>query len=377
VGALKICAAFTEGFIVNNNATMKIAENILLIHKIVSCVRFYNIKNKLGGIIMCMSDEGRAIRGRSIMPSRQFLLLAGSLFVSVVLVLVALGIANPAYSGNAKLESDTNTKYSDIQENFWKQEFASSTLAQNAADLNAKAQELIRAASTSNLTDTLGRSLLINYSAAQGQGLGGDSMTQDAITQQALAQIQNAQTTTVHYTASDIKTSPQTSASLHAYGNALIKTMVAHPRATFQTTMVAFGTAVDTHGSGTLSQLPLIQKDYEALAKDIANLKTPPVFASLASQLANNYADMGGSALTMQEVLSDPVKGLLGMQDFKILYSTNRQLFVDIGAIFRSQGILFSKDEIGFVWAMVMTPEQFATHQKAFNEQQQTQNTAR
>jgi len=153
--------------------------------------------------------------------------------------------------------------------------------------------------------------------------------------------------------------------------------MVAHPRATFQTTMVAFGTAVDTHGSGTLSQLPLIQKDYEALAKDIANLKTPPVFASLASQLANNYADMGGSALTMQEVLSDPVKGLLGMQDFKILYSTNRQLFVDIGAIFRSQGILFSKDEIGFVWAMVMTPEQFATHQKAFNEQQQTQNTAR
>jgi len=149
---------------------------------------------------MCMSDEGRAIRGRSIMPSRQFLLLAGSLFVSVVLVLVALGIANPAYSGNAKLESDTNTKYSDIQENFWKQEFASSTLAQNAADLNAKAQELIRAASTSNLTDTLGRSLLINYSAAQGQGLGGDSMTQDAITQQALAQIQNAQTTTVHYT---------------------------------------------------------------------------------------------------------------------------------------------------------------------------------
>ncbi len=310
-----------------------------------------------------MREEKRASRERvSIMPSGRFVSLAGALLVSAVLIFAVYSLTQPSHSHKATLEVDASASVAD--NNSWQQEFASSSIVQNANDLDTQAQQLIQAASTSNLTDSIGRALVINYAAAQGQGLGSDQFTQGKIAQQALSQIQGAQTLAAHYSASDITTVPSSAATLYTYGNALIKTIMAHPQTSFNSTMTAVGLVADHSNPTTIAKISAIQKEYNALAKDVANLPTPATLVGFAAQLANDYADMGDSVAVMQGISIDPTKGLLGMQDYNVLYTSNQQLFVNIGAVLRGQGIIFNKNDTGVIWNNVMTQAQFSALQQ-------------
>src|SRR3989344_6334853 len=71
---------------------------------------------------------------------------------------------------------------------------------------------LLAASETPNVTETIGRTILVNLGEAKSQGLGSDTPTQERIVSSALAKIDSSQNTTL-YTTADLTTvsgSPQT-----------------------------------------------------------------------------------------------------------------------------------------------------------------------
>src|SRR5262249_2890777 len=154
------------------------------------------------------------------LPSKQFSLIAVSLFLSAGLVFAADYVTGP---------SSHNSLFVDMQANAQKPAAAGSWQDALAAgqdnsglslppvpDQNT-VDALLQAAQSNNLTQSISRSLLVNLVSAKGQGLGSDIPTQNELVAQALAQVPASADKKTYY-AEDLTLSDNSSASLHAYG---------------------------------------------------------------------------------------------------------------------------------------------------------------
>jgi len=296
---------------------------------------------------------------RSFLPSAQFTVLVGAIFLSIGFIGAAEMLARPPGngielqntdgSGLAVSESDTN----------WQNAFASSTAFQAAATIQDQARQLIDASQTKNITDSIGRSLLVNAAAAQGQGLSGDTLVQNQIIADTLAQIQNAAPGAADaYATIDVLVVPDSAASLHAFGNAFVAALSAHPQATYDNTMLQVSLAVDAGDPATLAKLPAIAKEYRALAADIIKISAPASARDSELQVANGYAHMADESLEMQYILSDPARGVVGLQRYSAHYAQNLQAFGQIADTLKKNGILFTTDEPGSVWSVFLSSRQ-------------------
>ena len=293
---------------------------------------------------------------RAYLPSAKFIVLVAALVISVGLIYAAEYVAHPHAAQTAQLQNigagigaaDTN----------WQQDFASSTVFQTDNSIASQADQLSQAVQTGNLTESIGRSLLINTAAAQGQGLGADQPTQDQIVSSALSQIQGAQAATSTYSAHTMTITGGSPADLHAYGNALAAVIAKHPKATYNSTMLPVTFAIDNSDPSTLSQLPAAAREYRAFAADIIRTPAPASLSNSELQIANNYSRMADSITDLQMVLSDPTRGLLGMQTYASLFNTNEQLFIQIAGALQKNAILFTKDEPGHVWSVLYSASQ-------------------
>ncbi len=166
---------------------------------------------------------------------------------------------------------------------------------------------LLDAAQSANLTTTVGRSLLINISAAKSQGLGSDIPTQDQVVAQARAQIESAGSAP-QYTNADLSLSAQSNEAIKAYGNAVMAIVLAHPKANYQDTVLAVGKATDTGAKANLALLPPIQKEYRALLQELLAVPVPPSLAPLHLKVVNDFATIVASYDDMSATLDDPLR---------------------------------------------------------------------
>jgi hypothetical protein len=92
-------------------------------------------------------------------------------------------------------------------------------------------------------------------------------------------------------------------------------------------------------------------QDYVGLAHDLAALPVPETLAPLHLQLINNLAGMGATTADMSAALTDPARGMAGMQVFESDSGEVQGVFTSIAKELNTDGIIFTKDESGAAWS--------------------------
>ncbi len=287
------------------------------------------------------------MRARQYLPSAQFALvvasiaLAGGLIAGAQYVTRRPAAPTLAATQTSAAAQDWRATLEEIQAN------SGVSLPQTPSP--GSVAQLIAGAQSGNLTDSVGKTLLVKLTNAKAQGLGDDIPTQDQLVSQALAEI-NSATSTV-YTKADLTVVPQTKDSLHTYGNRVMAIFAPHPRAQAGAVLMALGYAVDYRDASKLQPLADAQTDYAALADDLASLPVPETLEPLHLQAVNDLADMAAAIRDMRTVLSDPLRGLSGLQRFNALADEATRVLTTIAGAFGKNGILFTKDEPGASWS--------------------------
>jgi len=288
---------------------------------------------------------------RDYLPSAKFAVMVGALALSGGLVAAAQYVTQNNNAGSQLAATTQDAQAAQAAD--WQQALrdveAQSGIRAPEAPGQDTVSALLTAAQSSNLTTQVGRTLLINLSSANAQGLGNDTPTQDQLVAQATAQI-NAAASSVVYTTADLTVTDQTNASLRAYGNAVMAVLNAHPEASAEQTYLAVGTASDSQSPAALAQLKIIGAAYRAIADGLIQVPVPKTLSPLHLQLANDFAAMAAGYPDMETVLTDPLRGLAGLQRYTSLLDEAQRVLTSIAQQLSKDGILFSKDEPGNSW---------------------------
>jgi hypothetical protein len=289
------------------------------------------------------------------LPSAQFVVIVSSIAISGGLVVAAQKFTGPPHISSSLTPAVTtpSTAQTDWMANLRTIE-GSSIDTTTSAETTKSTDALLAAAKSSNLTDTVARTLFINLSAAKSQGLGSDIPTQDKLIADAVTQIKKDRTSPT-YSAGDLTISANTQAAFKAYGNAVIKTINLHPAASFNATVYAVGDATDHNEPSRLAPLRDIQNDYAALAQDLAQIPVPQPFVPLHLQIVNNIDQMAQTFSDMRVMFDDPLRGLAGLQLYQALNDESARVFTNLAQQFSQDGILFTKDEPGSAWGSLLS----------------------
>lgn len=291
-------------------------------------------------------------------PSAQFIVITLSLLVSGALVYAAERFANPSSSSASVSAVSTPSQASDAAG--WEAALyaiqANNASTSLSAPNPAAVSEMLTAAQSNNITDTVGKTLLINLSNSKSQGLGSDIPTQDQIIAAAQAQIQN-QGSVKLYTLGQLTVVADSNASLHAYGNNLLQIFTMHPQASQDDTFTAIGNAVNTNSKSELQKLISIQAGYAAITADLLALPVPKTLAPLHLLVVNDFARIAASYNDMQQMIADPLRGIVGFQTYQSSLNEVGRVFTSIAQDLSKDGILFSKDEPGSAWSAILSPQ--------------------
>jgi phosphohistidine swiveling domain-containing protein len=296
---------------------------------------------------------------RRYFPSAQFSFIAISLVSSAGLVYAADFITKPPVT-TAQLSTSQIDRADTVQNADWQQSLqdiqTQSGISAPQAPDPATVSAMVKAAQTANVTQSVGRTLLINLENAKAQGLGDDIPTQNQIISDALTQVPQPQTKL--YTQQDLTVVNSSKDAEHTYANALMAALEKHQQASMQQTLVVVATATDQNDASGLSQLTAIETDYRALTKDIAAIPVPQTMVPIHLQILNDFAQITDSYPDMAEIISDPVLGLSGLQTYKTLTDETLRMFTNVAQEFSKDGILFASGEPGAQWASVLTSQQ-------------------
>lgn len=288
------------------------------------------------------------MNARPYLPSAKFLVLAGSFFLASGLVYAASAITNPIHhpsnvvittNGGDTFQTNWEATLYGIQAN------NASTSVPEPID-PATVDQLLAATDSGNLTESVGKNLLINLTNAKQQGLGNDTPTQTQIINQAVSQINNSPAA-VSYTNAQLAIVTDSAATRRAYGNALIATLQAHPGADANATLLAIGYASDNNDKTQLNKLAGYQKEYGSLIKDLLTVSVPQSLAPLHLLIINDFAAMSSTYPDIATMFADPLRSLAAIQKFNTLLSEETRVFTNVAQQLQKDGILFSKDEPG------------------------------
>lgn len=286
----------------------------------------------------------------SYLPSAQFALIIASIVVSGGLVIAAERYTNKESDAGALSTSEASIQETDTD---WKNTLEEIQL-QSGISLPEPPNEgivgeLLSAAQSQNLTESVSRTLLINLTSAAAQGLGSDIPTQEELITQALAQINKGGSPS--YTLADLSKIPNTPEALYTWGNEIMAVLALHPKASVPETFQVLGSAVDKNNSTLLAALTPIGTAYREIAKDLAATAVPETVAPLHLQVVNNFARIAETYADMQALPTDPLRGLAGLQTYQSLTDETARVFTTIAQQLQKSAILFSKDEPGSAWS--------------------------
>lgn len=285
------------------------------------------------------------------LPSTQFATMAGALLLSGGLVFAAQ-YATAVHNSDSTLATtnptDTSQDDTDWQGALDAVAAASGVTAPQDVS-QTQVSQLVSEAATPNLTDSVGKSLVINLAAASAQGLDDDADTQNQIIAQAAAEAST--TTPPAYSGADLTIVADSKDTLHVYGNAVPAALAANPDASSGQVLAAVGFATDYQDASRLQPLQQACPAYAALAADLATIPVPQSLAPLHLEAINAVATMAAACTEIEQVITDPVQGLAGLQQFEASSDEATRVFTSIAQNLNSDGILFSKDEPGSAWS--------------------------
>src|SRR5579859_6268820 len=290
---------------------------------------------------------------RSYLPSAGFTLMVGSIALAGGLVWAAEYFTQPVSPAQLSAVSAQSAQADNWQATLDQIQAQSASSLPTPPDPNLVSQ-LLAESQTNNVTDNVGRSLLINLSNAKSQGLGDDIPTQNALVAAAAAQIQQNQATTTHYTASDLNVVPASSSTLRAFGNGAMQALSSQTNASEQATYLSLDEAVEGGDKTQPANLAAIGAAYRADALALLAVPVPQTLAPLDLQAINNLLDTSATYQDMEQVNADPVLALTGLQTYESYMDQGARVFINIAQELNKDGILFNKDEPGSAWSTLL-----------------------
>lgn len=287
------------------------------------------------------------------LPSRQFGVIVASLALAAGLVYAAQAFTET--HGHSALVADTSAP-SAATATDWRESLASIQQASGISLPQAPDQNtvdaLLQSVKSSNITDTISRSLLVNLTNAAGQGLGGDAPTQNQLLQDALSRIQTP-TPKNPYTADDLAVVADSATAMRAYANSLATIVIdaGQNNNDYADTLIAIDAATTQNSDAGLKTLSRTQAHYEKIAASIAALPVPRTLEPFHLQLVKNFSEIASLYPAIEAMISDPVAGLAAIQQYNTLTAQTGTVFINIAQAFSKNDILFTKDEPGALWA--------------------------
>lgn len=298
------------------------------------------------------------MNSRRYLPSAQFSLIAVSLLLSAGLVFVAESVSNPSKSA---LTIDTKKSVATPSTTDWEQSLKSvqeeSGISLPPAPDQNTVSALLDAAKTGNLTETVSRSLFVNLLNAKAQGLGNDIPTQDKLIQEALSSIKTTPAGG-QVKQTDLVVVDSSSQSLHTYGNVVMDILAKDSDQEYAKTMIILDTVASTNDPSEFSKFKAIQNKYKTIAESLADVPVPQTIAPFHLALINNYMKIAATYDGMATLISDPIGGLNAVQQYNLLTQNTFQMFINIAQAFNKNDIIFTKNEPGATWAILLQAQQ-------------------
>ena len=165
---------------------------------------------------------------RSLLPSAQFAVLAASIALSAGLVFAADYITQKPTSERVQIQTGgVAAENSNWQAALAEVQRESGIALPPLPDENIF-EALRSSAAGENLTDTVGRTLLVSLIEANAQGLGSDIPTQERLAAQAAAHLEEGSTKTSLYNAARLTIVGDSATTLHKFGNDVMQTLNDH-----------------------------------------------------------------------------------------------------------------------------------------------------
>lgn len=291
----------------------------------------------------------------SYLPSAQFILIIASIALSSGLVIAAerytakksapAELAS-ATESSAQNSTDWKTALEDIQQQ------SGITLPEPPSEESIA--QLLAAAKSDTVTDTVSRTLLINLASAASQGLGQDIPTQEQLVAQALNQL--PQQGGVVYTRNNLSITTDSPETLRAYGNAVMATLQNHPEANAAEVLRVIGSAADQGNGVSFEKIIPIQKAYQDLVGELLSTPVPQTISPLHLLMINGLEKFSGVLADLQAIPTDPLRGLLGLQNYQLVLDEEQRVFTTIAQQLQRNAILFTKDEPGSAWSEFLSP---------------------
>lgn len=289
-----------------------------------------------------------------ILPSAKFTTIVGSIALATLLIYGAYVLTHPITTpSTVAVETIPQNSTSDEDWRVALQTIEGDKLNTTPSVSSADVDALLKAASSDNITTSVGRKLLINLSQAKSQGLGSDIPTQDALIADAVADMSQDRGTPVYET-SDLTLSKEGEASVKAYANSFMIAGQNHPKASYALTIYTLATSTDNGDPKRLSPLTSIAADYKALAHDLAEVPVPSSLAPIHLQILNNFARISTAVTDIKLVYTDPLRALAALQLYEALNQETVRLFINVAQGLSQNGIIFSKDEPGAAWSSLV-----------------------
>jgi hypothetical protein len=211
---------------------------------------------------------------------------------------------------------------------------------------------LLSQAQSNNLTDSIGRSLLVRLTSAGVQGLGDDIPTQESIIAEAMAKINSSPTKNRSISLNLVES---TELSLRSYGNGAMAIFAAHPQASSEATLLTIAEATDVQNPAPLAKLAPIGRQYEAIAEELEALTVPKTIEPLHVQAVRNLYAIADTYPDLAQVVADPLRGVAAVQKYQLLMGETGRILTNIADTLKKGGILFSKDEPGAGWDIFLS----------------------
>ncbi len=291
------------------------------------------------------------MRIKEYLPSVQFSLFIFSVLVAGGLVAVADKTTQTTPGGitTAAAPTGLHTNWRAALDTIQAQQASRLPAPPNQNNVEA----MRSAAESNNVTDSVARTLLVNLTTAKAQGLGSDTPTQNQLISEAVSQLQKTQTN--QYSQKNLIIVADSPATQRAYGNALASVLIQNASNSYADTMIIIDNVATQENPAELKKLAAIEKEYRSLANDLALTAVPKTLSPFHLQLVNNFSTMADSYQAMALLLTDPLQGLAGIQQYQTLTQETLKVFISIAQALGKNGILFSKDEPGSAWSALLS----------------------
>ncbi|MES3005664.1 MAG: hypothetical protein V4664_01810 [Patescibacteria group bacterium] len=188
------------------------------------------------------------------------------------------------------------------------------------------------------LTDRLSKNFFSSY--VQTQSVDNTDLPNDeALVNSALNTVDVSKLPREKYTTSDMHIiAGNTKEELHAYGNNFV---------IMQNTELAL---IQQNPSAYKNNLNAIGSIYATIALKLLDVQVPVALAAEHLAIANAFYLSAEDFKLINDQVNDPMKSLLGLRQYKDAVERQRQMYTDIAAYLKANGILFDKTEPGYFW---------------------------